>query len=457
MRSTDSKWSEFDHHQRVQTSTPKIKLPPPPSPSKFVKGEIKESDYESDYDGKIPVIWKPYDSDSEPCFRSIRPVLTPTQKKEPQYVQSPAPPSDFDVPPSFDGPPRPRFVPIERFDKFTRSRSAQPVYKPTPVSGLSQSQQGYKTTYYTAVAGPPMHNAIATELSNTMEMRESTERSHRVMNMSSTRKVIQYDMKDQRSYGNQTPEFSYTGRRDRLPPPPTPTKFIPGEFRESDYESEIESAKIRPLWTPNPSDTDEPHYRPVQPPSIMRSSSVPPRSYERVLTPMEFDNANPEMPSKITFTPIRKSPLVNILRTQTLDRYSSKKSNRTQKIRDDIGLQREPQPLYGYVPVSNNSMVTPRKQAEEMTSRFKSSAQKFIHDVSHDVQDHATTNGNSKAYREDSRVCQYGKWLRTIICFLYTYLHEFFLAFWFGSNQFSFFHICILSLTPILIPTVSNM
>lgn len=61
-------------HKKLET-TKKI-LPPSPSPSKFVKGEFRESDYESDYDGRIPPLWKPrgYESDDQ-SFRSVKPNL----------------------------------------------------------------------------------------------------------------------------------------------------------------------------------------------------------------------------------------------------------------------------------------------------------------------------------------------------------------------------------------------
>lgn len=58
-----------------------------------------------------------------------------------------------------------------------------------------------------------------------------------------------------------SPEPDRSRRSTSVPPPPTPSKFIRGEFRESDYESEVESAKIKPKWTPGGSDADALHYR----------------------------------------------------------------------------------------------------------------------------------------------------------------------------------------------------
>lgn len=38
---------------------------PPPMPKKFKKGEFTESDYDSDYEGRIRPKWQPPDSDTE--------------------------------------------------------------------------------------------------------------------------------------------------------------------------------------------------------------------------------------------------------------------------------------------------------------------------------------------------------------------------------------------------------
>ena len=93
-----------------------VKIPPPPSPSKFMKGEFKESDYESDYDSKIKPIWRPNESDSEPMYyKPIRPVLTPTGRKSNVSDEfTPLPPTEFEKPLQSDGPPRPKFEPIDK-------------------------------------------------------------------------------------------------------------------------------------------------------------------------------------------------------------------------------------------------------------------------------------------------------------------------------------------------------
>lgn len=50
---------------------------PSPSPSKFVKGEFRESDYESDYDGRISSVWKPRGTETDDrSFKPVKPTLT---------------------------------------------------------------------------------------------------------------------------------------------------------------------------------------------------------------------------------------------------------------------------------------------------------------------------------------------------------------------------------------------
>uniref|UniRef100_A0A0A9W5X2 Uncharacterized protein n=1 Tax=Lygus hesperus TaxID=30085 RepID=A0A0A9W5X2_LYGHE len=55
---------------------------------------------------------------------------------------------------------------------------------------------------------------------------------------------------------------------------PRPSKFKK-QCTESDYESDLEGSRIKPRWTPIHSDTEDPHYRKVKPPS---SSGQPKRA-----------------------------------------------------------------------------------------------------------------------------------------------------------------------------------
>jgi hypothetical protein len=62
------------------------------SPLKFVKGEFRESDYESDYECRIQPIWRPYDSESEePVYKPVRPGFRTPGKQQANVVQRHAP------------------------------------------------------------------------------------------------------------------------------------------------------------------------------------------------------------------------------------------------------------------------------------------------------------------------------------------------------------------------------
>lgn len=407
--------------------------PPPPSPSKFIKGEFRESDYESDYDSRLSAVWRPNDSDSEPAYKPVRLNLTPTGRRSciSDGARSPTPPTEFDKPPQFDGPPRPKFQPIEnprytvKLDHVIKTvEPQQHIFKPTPVSAKPTfNTRIIETTkpvkYYRGIAGTPLHNAVATETSNQMHMKESTENSHRVVNYSKTTRVIKFD--EQKSDYEQLEPFPYSPNttssspRQRVSLPPTPTKFVRGDFRESDYESEVESARIRPLWTPNASESDEPQYRRVQPPPPGRSSSLPRYSnYDRVVTPMEFDQYPAEMPSKIDVQS-------NNYKTQTLDRYSSNKktSQHSVRTRDDIDVKLGSPPKYGYMEHASN-------QINDMSTTFKTKAHHLMNDIMTEVKTtskpilkktHSEESGKPQAYREESRVSQYGKYFFVYLLF----------------------------------------
>lgn len=399
-------------------------MPPPPSPSKFVKGEFRESDYESDYEGRIPPIWRVADSDSEPAYRPVRPLLTPSGRVSQTSARTPTPPSEFDNPPQIIGPPRPKFEPIEKPKptvKFDDSRKhvAKPVlFKPKPVSAKPETpiadiivatpavperpiilepgsppEIGYapgpkKTQYYRSTTSAPYHNAVQTETSNIVHFNESTEHSHRTVSLQQTTKVIKFG--DQ---SRKTEEYKST----RVPPPPKPRKFVPGEFRESDYESEVDSAKIRPKWAPSGSDTEEPRYRRVSAPASMRSSSVPaPR--QRVLTPMEFDTQGPLMAAE------QSTDYTASTRVQD----KSHQYNRSRSLDSRKSDQQ-------YTRSTATKIAT--QHMDSMTHDFKSKTKKFVNDIMSDVNKQTTQkpilkvsdDGDAQVYREESRAAQYGK------------------------------------------------
>ncbi|KAK9500897.1 hypothetical protein O3M35_002066 [Rhynocoris fuscipes] len=125
-----------------------ITVPLPASPAKFIKGEFKESDYESDYETKIPPVWTPSPIMPEMSFRPVHPHLSPVQPSQREQTREPTPPSQFDKGP----------------------------IRPTP-----------QTVY-----GPPVN---AVETSNTMRFAESTSSSRRVVSMQQTTRVVSFDQK----------------------------------------------------------------------------------------------------------------------------------------------------------------------------------------------------------------------------------------------------------------------
>lgn len=455
----------------INTKQIKTRLP---SPSKFVKSDYKESDYESDLDRKnITPVWRPStanDSDSEPMYyKPIRAVLsTPSSRPMSQISDtcSPMPPTVFDQPPKFDGPPRPKFQPIEKpkqtspFPQPQRSAGPPPqtLFKPTPVVPQRPLPQQQQQQYYTAVSGPPQH--IASETRNQLHMRESSETANRVINMTQTKRIIQFDT-TQSNFEHHSGGGGFQQQQQHQQRPvaarqpvqtattPTPTKFVPCESRNTNYESEVDAARIRPLWTPNASDSEEPQYRRVNAPSASCSASMPRSNGSApVQTPMEFDNKPVELPSKINFSSLQQqqqqqnqktqSSSSNVHKTQTLDRYTSSSSSstmttkKTQHIstkqhehstnqsfgaapKPAFDLKPEAPPEYGYF-----TEIEQRSPASGMKSSLHTRSQQFMSDVAHDVTrrnngsaavdlDQQQSNGSPQAYRDESRVSQYGE------------------------------------------------
>lgn len=410
------------------------------------------------------------------AYRRVKPNLTPTGRvSHVSSERSPIPPIEFEKPVKFEAPIRPKFEPIDKYkttttsEQWNKSSYEYQVLKPKPVPAKQPQTQSqskpyqkptYKqpTRYYTAVAGTPQHslNPLATETCNQMHMQEHTESCHRVINMSSTKRVLQFDNKQQEFYQQsqqqakqqpihfeqksfteklepfpfKTEQTSTYTNRQRLPPPPTPTKFVPGDFRESDYDSEIESVRIRPIWTPNPSnpsDSDEPQYRRVKAPTSSRSMSLT-KSYdsqERIQTPMDFDTAMPEMPSKINIhrTP-SSSPQYyapqDSYRTQTLDRYLTKKKSSFKSARDDIDVTPR---KYGYSPVGSSyeqNYNTSQKMNKQYQyhSQASSSDARTKENIKPILKRPQSAPGSGQVYRDESRVSQYGKLVFNIVYFI---------------------------------------
>ncbi|KAL1455864.1 hypothetical protein WDU94_000636, partial [Cyamophila willieti] len=144
--------------QSYSKSTRKHGGPPSTAqnPSRFVKGEFRESDYESDYEGKIKPKWRPYDSDTEDnvTYRPVRPNLSaPKRRSFHATATQPVPcPLEFDRPPitvmtqhtaqvkrnDFACPPPPK---LDYHSVQTNSNTFEPkVFEDT--QSMSQSESG---------------------------------------------------------------------------------------------------------------------------------------------------------------------------------------------------------------------------------------------------------------------------------------------------------------------------
>ncbi|XP_037939330.1 muscle M-line assembly protein unc-89 isoform X2 [Teleopsis dalmanni] len=457
------------------------------TPSPIVSAYRKTPAEFSDYNSEVEERFRSVSRTSETDIKGYRVVFppTPTPKatitnghKSPVVVVTPSPMEFEPNPPTVGSFNRPKFEPIKKEiiheikkestqQKHYQQQQQQHVFKPKPVAAkfiaatqqqqrdFQTQQQAKPTLYYNAIAGTPLHTAkMATETKNVMHMKESSESCQRVVNMQQTKRVIHFD--SQKEESSSLEPFPYTAspsritpsRHSSVPPPPTPTKFIPGEFRESDYESEVENAKIRPLWTPY-GDAGGLRYRHVEPPQPGRACSVP-RAYERVLSPMQFDRG-PEMPSKIQVdaNSLRRDRNISSQnKTQSLNRHTTMRtSNYNQQYqsnlqeqpryvpsfpRDDMNLRVGSPPKYGYIQTQADT------QAKRMGSTFLQKSHQFIEDITSDLQKTTTkttsnlvngTNAEPKvithafrpgfkrapsegdtrpqAYRDESRVSQY--------------------------------------------------
>ena len=110
---------------------PRAKVPPPPKPSKFIRGDFTESEYESDADIKFRKRWQP-DTGSEtdePSYAKIKVCLPSKERPHLERDRTPTPPSKFDQPPTFEGPPRPKVEFPESEPEYERPPSPVVIEK----------------------------------------------------------------------------------------------------------------------------------------------------------------------------------------------------------------------------------------------------------------------------------------------------------------------------------------
>lgn len=135
-------------------------------PSRFVPaGGARESDYESDYDGaKIRPRWTPAGSDAEhePAYRKVTPALPAAagsgRKQSAGGARTPTPPSVFDRPPSFDGPPRPVISPTDSVKIRTALLENVPVQIVRP-KAIRPAMPAHPGVFYSQPKPPPLSYA----------------------------------------------------------------------------------------------------------------------------------------------------------------------------------------------------------------------------------------------------------------------------------------------------------
>ncbi|CAL1681896.1 unnamed protein product [Lasius platythorax] len=357
--SMDQSYRKFEPVEKILSISP--------SPSRFVKGDFRESDYESDYDRKTP-----------PCRASSSTKFSVTDSGKPAKL------SKYHTVAVASTKPKTVLLP---------GSPPEIAYAPP-----QQPQQ----QFYEARASVPFTNAVGTETKKTMRMDESTETARRVVTVEQTSRVIKFG--DTAPVQKQQAHYRV----------PVPKKFVQGQFRESDYESDVDSGRIRPKWTPADSDTEEPHYRRVQPPATRspRSSSAPVRQ-THVVSPMEFDTGPPT------------TSLTSQIRREDIDGTIGRKryqEQRTASGKSDSILQPGSPPEYGFISRSDVKRAADHiasRHMSDMTSSFKSKTEKFVSDIQsdlkqskpilkHPVDSRTTDSDEPRTYREESRVSEHG-------------------------------------------------
>ncbi|CAI6344104.1 unnamed protein product [Macrosiphum euphorbiae] len=196
-RAHPMQWAnQYNQHGRAQVR----------SPAKFVRGEFRESDYESDYECRIQPIWRPYDSESEePVYKPVRPGFkTPVKKPEGSRLLQPVqrsavpPVVAFELKPG--SPPEMGFAPspdVHRSVSFVESERDESVQRTTHF--LSSDGRGHGTLE---------RNAEAKRLQRVDEMRKRFEQKSLCPAESST---VQQAVSSQLGQGTNQTDLSQTG------------------------------------------------------------------------------------------------------------------------------------------------------------------------------------------------------------------------------------------------------
>ncbi|XP_012061613.1 PREDICTED: uncharacterized protein LOC105624873 [Atta cephalotes] len=334
-----------------------------PSPSKLVKGDFRESDYESD-DGRI-LSCHTVSSTKFNVADSGKPMESSSSHKQHTVI-----------------------VPTKSKTVLLPGSPPEIAYAPP------QPQQHF----YEAHTSMPFTNAMGTETKKTVRMDESTENSRRVVTVEQTSRVIKFGDTNATTVQEQQRANYYV---------PKPKKFVQGQFRESDYESDVDSSRIRPKWAPADRDTEDPYYRKVQPPTGRSPRSSSASTYN--VSPMELDT------SFSSLTQIHRGDIDKKINFQKYQQYTT-----SEKI--DNVLQPGTPPEYGFISKSDVKKAASHiasRHMNDMTSSFKSKTEKFVSDIQSDLKQgksilkhtndsKITDSDEPRTYREESRVSEHG-------------------------------------------------
>lgn len=382
----------------VKVSKPKGQ--PPPKPKIFVMGEIKGSENESDLDTiKFQPKWVPTtDSESEePSYARVKPIFPPQEKRT--RIRTPTPPTEFDILPAFNDPPRPKVEFPESDSEYDRppspitikeapttiaptklrSSKIKPIVIAPPIKELSPVLQPEPIAEEGYIPPPPLpiqyeSNTLGVESTQITTISDTSQFHKRYITQQHTTRMfkisdVKYTPQPKQNVDpvivpktetlfNSIPPipaapppeelpFTLSPRRPRKPktvPPPRPKTFHKGDFRESDYDSEDDS-RIRPKWQPTDSDADDPSYNKVRAPSTPARSSS--RNRDKSPTPPSAFEIPPECGAPLRPTVekviVQERPEKNEPVQETLPKHIKRPQIQKESARSDI--IREPSPV----------------------------------------------------------------------------------------------------------------
>ncbi|KAL6428691.1 hypothetical protein ACFW04_007940 [Cataglyphis niger] len=391
--------------------------PSTPIPSKFVKGSYShESDYESDFEGRLKAKWRPYESDNEePHYRRVKaPVLK--QPTRPRSTEpEPLPPSKFETPPLFTGPLRP-LVAAESCEKSVR--------KTTFKRHERESKQQQQSSIPLKPGSPPIYvqptTKIAAPKSPSAKKPESPKFKTKVFQqesgyMADTDEPFQQKASStitttQKSFGKRDSSSTMIHTESHTMSTENRMKSFESHSYETDHlrkeESSFVSSPVCSTQTPpkvvqQQRSSLEKSYSSTTSSGLRRFESLKETGYSmdqshRKLEPVEKILPISPSPSKFVKGDFRESDYESDYDRKTPP-YRASSSTKFSVIDSDIAS----------------------RHMSDMTSSFKSKTEKFVSDIQsdlrqskpilkHPVDSRTTDSDEPRTYREESRVSEHG-------------------------------------------------